>query len=396
MTGRVPRHKFSNVVLASAAAILAMLPVLAAALLAGSAQAQEAPLRSRFVDPEDGWFDVTAFLDTAYGFLPVVVPITDPAVGYGAVGALAFIDRDPQAAAQVRPNIGVAGGLATENGSRGWFAGHLGTWREGRLRTLAAYADMDVNLEFFGFGDEPALDDQALDYEISARGALIGGNYRIGGSPFWAGLRYARADSRVDFDPLDAPPPGVVPGDHDLRLAALTPSLTLDMRNNFFTPTRGWYADLSVPLFRDELGGDRDFEKVSLTLMHYRPLAERWFLSARAGARDSSDGTPFYLRPFVTLRGAQSLRYQGEQAAELEAELRWQFHPRFSLVGFGGAGVARSDFEQQQRRESVTTGGAGFRYLAARGHGLHMGVDVAFGPDEPIFYVVVGSAWLRP
>ncbi len=387
-------HKWSNTV---AAALCAAVPVAALAMLATCVQAaEEAPLGSRFVDPEDGWFDVTAFLDTAYGFLPVVVPITDPAVGYGAVGALAFIDRDPEATARTRPNIGVAGGLATENGSRGWFAGHLGTWRDGRLRTMAAYADMDVNLEFFGFGDEPRLDDRALDYGISARGAVAGGNYRIGDSAFWAGLRYARADSQVEFDPFDTPPAGVVPDDHDLRLAALTPSLTLDLRNNFFTPTRGWYADLSVPLFRDQLGSDRDFEKVNLTLLHYRPLGERWFLSARAGARDSSDGTPFYLRPFVTLRGVQSLRYQGERAAEFEAELRWQFHPRFSLVGFGGAGTARSDFERQQRTESVTAGGAGFRYLVARGHGLHMGIDVAFGPDEAIFYVVVGSAWLRP
>jgi hypothetical protein len=24
------------------------------------------------------------------------------------------------------------------------------------------------------------------------------------------------------------------------------------------------------------------------------------------------------------------------------------------------------------------------------------GMDIAFGPDDPIFYVVFGSAWLRP
>jgi hypothetical protein len=28
-----------------------------------------------------------------------------------------------------------------------------------------------------------------------------------------------------------------------------------------------------------------------------------------------------------SLRGVQALKYQGEQAAEAEAELRWQFHP---------------------------------------------------------------------
>jgi hypothetical protein len=27
---------------------------------------------------------------------------------------------------------------------------------------------------------------------------------------------------------------------------------------------------------------------------------------------------------------------------------------------------------------------------------LHMGIDVAIGPDDPVFYVVFGNAWLRP
>jgi hypothetical protein len=50
---------------------------------------------------------------------------------------------------------------------------------------------------------------------------------------------------------------------------------------------------------------------------------------------------PFYLRPFISLRGAPIMRYQGDEVAQLEAELRWQFWQRFSVVGFaiqvGGA-----------------------------------------------------------
>ncbi len=48
------------------------------------------------------------------------------------------------------------------------------------------------------------------------------------------------------------------------------------------------------------------------------------------------------------------------------------------------------------RESTVTAGGAGFRYLVARTYGLHMGLDVAWGPDEPVLYVVFGSPWLRP
>ena len=45
---------------------------------------------------------------------------------------------------------------------------------------------------------------------------------------------------------------------------------------------------------------------------------------------------------------------------------------------------------------TLVTGGTGFRYELARKYGLHMGVDVAFGPDGPVFYIQFGSAWARP
>lgn len=353
---------------------------------------------SRFRDPDDGWLDVGAFLDTAYGFVPVIAPITEPAVGYGAAGALVFIDRDLPAAGQrfVRPNIAAVGGLATENGTNGLFAGHLGTWLDDRLRTELAVADADVNLEFFGLGGDRASADDGLDYSVGARGAVAGGSYRLGAHPVWLGLRYAAVRTSVTLEDPGFDLPEADRDDLDLHLAGVTPSLTLDTRDNFFTPTRGWYLDLSALVFREDLGGDRDFDKFALTVMHFRPLGKALFLGVRGTGRSSSEGTPFYLRPFVSLRGVQALQYQGEQAAEIEAELRWQFHPRFSLVGFGGAGIARSEITDRDRDEAVGAGGAGFRYLLARTHGLHMGIDLAVGPDEPIVYVVFGTQWLRP
>src|SRR5690349_8601140 len=111
---------------------------------------------SRFRDPDDGRFDVSGFLDTAYGFVPLLVPITEPAVGYGAVGAAVFVHGEPPAPGEefVRPTMSAVGALRTENGTRGWFGGNLGTWWNGRLRTIAALGDVDLNLEFFGLGGD--------------------------------------------------------------------------------------------------------------------------------------------------------------------------------------------------------------------------------------------------
>jgi len=87
---------------------------------------------------------------------------------------------------------------------------------------------------------------------------------------------------------------------------------------------------------------------------------------------------------------------QGEEIAQIEAELRWQFWKRFSLVGFVGSGAAWNEFDRFESTQTVATGGVGFRYEIARKYGIHMGMDVAFGPDNSAVYVQVGGAWARP
>jgi hypothetical protein len=71
--------EFSIAVLA-----LALLTACAAPALA------QGPSGSKFLDPEDGWFDMSAFLDMRGGFVPLAVPVTEPAVGYGVGGGLVF------------------------------------------------------------------------------------------------------------------------------------------------------------------------------------------------------------------------------------------------------------------------------------------------------------------
>jgi hypothetical protein len=90
------------------------------------------------------------------------------------------------------------------------------------------------------------------------------------------------------------------------------------------------------------------------------------------------------------------MRFQGEGVAFTETELRWQLHRRWSLLGFGGAGFTWTGEEPFRRTDSTITGGAGFRYLIARRHGLHAGLDVAWGEEGSAIYIQFGSAWLRP
>jgi hypothetical protein len=143
-------------------------------------------------------------------------------------------------------------------------------------------------------------------------------------------------------------------------------------------------------------GGDDEFERVQLMAIQYVPLLPTLYLGLRGDAAAVFGDAPFYLKPFVSLRGAPIMRYQGNEAASIEAELRWQFWRRFSAVAFGGFGAAWTDFGRFKHVTTVPTGGVGFRYEIARKYGIHMGLDLAFGPDNTAVYVQVGRAWARP
>ena len=352
---------------------------------------------SNFYSSDDGWLDVSGFLDQAYGFLPVVIPITEPAVGYGAAGGLTFIDK-PFGKAQAgfgRPNITVVGGLGTENGTWGVMAGDMRHWLDDRLQTLVGVVRASVNLDFYGIGNDNALKDHPRSYNLEPLAGLVRAKYRIGGSNVWAGLAYALASTQVTFDT-----PGAIPGLPDLqqvsRVGGLAPSITYDSRDNMFTPKTGTFVEVTAGFFAPAFGGDDEFQRHNVVAMQFLPIHEDVMLGLRGDATVTSGDVPFYMYPFITLRGAPVMRYQGEEVAQAEAEVRWQCWKRFSVVGFAGYGVAWNDIERIDNTRTVVTGGTGFRYEIARAYGLHMGVDLAFGPDVTAIYVQFGSAWARP
>jgi len=352
---------------------------------------------SPFRDPVDGKFDVSQFVDKAYGFVPLVIPITEPAVGYGAAAGLVFIDRpkNPAPGSFARPSIWAVGGMVTENGTTGVFGGDSRYWLNGRLHTLVGAVKASVNLDYYGSGENTALSEHPLRYNLAPVGGLVDAKYRLGDSHWWGGLRYLLASTDVSFN-APSGTPGLPSFQANSKIGGLTPTLSYDTRDNIFTPTKGFYAEAGVDLFSETVGSDYNFQKVNGVAMYYAPLAEKLTLGLRGDVKLSYGDVPFYLKPFVMMRGVAAMRYMGDDVAQLEGELRWQCWGRYSLVGFGGVGMTRKNTGLVQNEHTVTAYGAGIRYEIARKYGLHMGLDVAFGPDDPIIYIQFGSAWMRP
>jgi len=352
--------------------------------------------KAKFRSAEDGWFDVSGFLDQRYGFLPIGSVITEPAVGYGVSGALAFIDKPLVGgdAGWGRPNMTAVGGLWTENDTWGAVVGDSRYWMDDRLQTRAGVVYASVNLDFYGIGEDALLKDNPLRYNLEPKGVFVQGKYRLGETRLWAGLGYTFFRTRVSFDAPESTPQ-LPDFERDSDVGGLAPTLVFDSRDNIFTPIRGTYVEATGWLCAAALGGDNDFQHVQVAVLQYVPLASKWFLGLRADGTASFGDEPFYALPYINLRGVAAMRYQGEQVAQLETELRWQFWKRFSLLGFAGYGGAWNDFERLENSQTVFSGGTGFRYELAREYGIHAGLDVGFSPDETAWYIQVGSAWMR-
>lgn len=352
--------------------------------------------RTNFRSDRDGRFDASGFLDQAYGFIPIAAPITEPAVGYGAAFAVAFLDRNQENASDGlgRPNISVVGGMRTENGTRGGFAGNMHYWLGEHLQTLVGAIKSSVNLDYYGTGNSGFANHRPIAYQLDITGLLLQGKYRIGDSRNWLGAGYMLANTEAsprhgnEREPIFLTPA--------TRIGGITLTATHDSRDNIFTPTKGNYLELSTTLYDEGLGSDLNFRRSNLIGMHYLKAADHLFLGIREMLVANRGKTPFYMAPFVSMRGVPAMRYQGETVAQLEAEVRWQFWQRLSLIGFAGVGTAADKTRELTQNKSISAYGMGVRYELADKYGLHMGLDVANSRDGPAVYFQVGSAWARP
>src|SRR5688572_11598742 len=366
------------------------------------AQQQDAPEEkregsARFFDPADGQLDLSYFLENPRGFLPVPILITEPAIGNGggALGLFLRPRREAGGEGWARPNISALGAFATANGTWGGFAGDTSRWMDGRLRTLAGIATGVVNLDFYGLGTNRVTFEERVRYSLEFTGGLVQANWQIAPKSPWAiGLRYvyAEVNPRVRDE---ATFPGLVDRVRVL-VSAPAPILEFDSRDNVFTPTRGVYSETSWLASRESLGATEDFDRFQQVLIGYYPLRRDVTLGARVNYAWASRETPFFLRPYIELRGVPAARYQGDHAVSAELETRWQFSGRWSVVGFGGTGRTRSRRGGFENHESIGGGGVGFRYELARKFGLHAGVDAAWAGHTRAIYFQVGNAWFRP
>lgn len=369
--------------------------------------AQESVEGSRFRDPQDGRFDLSAHLAGARGFLPTASPITEPAVGYGLSAAAAFFHRPSgwnleaardafeRGEAVSPPSVSLVAGGFTSNES--WFVGggHLGIWQGDRYRYMGFGGYGSFNLTLAGLvGGE-----QSLEFDYNLEGWVISQSLRrrLGDSNWLLGAQWVWTSMSVRFESLELPQLGSFAADllngASSRNGGVGAVLAYDSRDNIFSPNRGYSVSLAGRRYDDAFLGDHDYWQGTLSAAGWGRLAGNLTLGVRGLAGSVGDGAPFWGLPTVQMRGVPARQYSGSSEVQGEGEARMDLDSRWSLVGFGGLGWTRSEVLGEVETRTVGAGGGGIRYLLARAFGIRGGIDVAYGPDGGAFYLTMGSAW---
>jgi hypothetical protein len=217
---------------------------------APASQETEVESGSTLLDPEDHWFDVSRFLEHPAGFLPVIVPITEPAIGYGAFGAAAFLDPREEAGAEgwARPNITAVGGMWTRTQPR-FRRRALTDGRRHRRSWSPAARSTDLRWR------------TAIRCARTTRCGTASTSRLFGGPRATRRIRLRLRALRLGQDPgrfLDRRPASERRSRRrrrDVRGSDVRPALRL--ADNMFTPTRGTLSGTTVSIFDEAFGPRR-------------------------------------------------------------------------------------------------------------------------------------------
>ena len=350
---------------------------------------------------EEGDLDLSHYLSQAYGFLPVPILITEPAIGYGGGAAIVylhdkFVGRKGASGRNIPPSMSGIILAATENGTKIAGGFHLGYYLEDRLRTQTFAMMTNVNMNFY------TPSGKAIFLNLKNPIVYQSLKYRVGESDVFLGAGYLYTSSEIklnreeDAPLIDRQAPKVTS-------SALGLIVDYDTRDNALSPSKGMLFNARANFFTESLASDNDFQKYFLQELLYMPLSEKINLDHRVSFdKVVGDEAPFYMYPSVNMRGVPAMRYQGENVALYEAQFTYDVTARWSAVAF--AGVARAYGKSSSLKRSaevafqdaptVVSKGVGFRYLIAEKFGLRMGVDIAMSNEDKAFYIQFGTAWI--
>ena len=365
--------------------------------------AQEKKKKPLLKDSLDHAFDLSDYIIDAKGFVPVPYITTEPALGgFGIAIMPIFIKKNPPYIDSVKGTIrrtpvapDITGGALVYTANNSWLTAlfRSGTLVKQRIKYVVGTGYANINISFYRDFDQKGEKEYKLN--IKSFPLFLQATKRLGLSYWYLGFKYLFLKTDASyvgnklFDSLGK--------NFEMKstVSHLGAILELDNRDNIFTPNKGTKLHADALWGNEAIGNDFNYWKFNYYLYTYFKFSEKLIGGLRLDGQQVTGDPPFYLLPYLDMRGLPAVRYQGRADILTEVEFRWNFYRRWSVMAFSGTGKAFDDWNEFGDAKWITTYGTGLRYLLARKFGLRVGVDLAKGPDTWAYYIVFGSNWRK-
>jgi len=323
-------------------------------------------------------------------FLIVPIPMSSPTFGTGLILGGAYYYPQTAEQKEAQPASFTGGAIAyTDNKS--WAGGVMqqnyfaeDTWR---FNAVAAYADFKLEL----VAPDEETGESLLDWLV--KGAIlqtsldrrIAGNWFLGAS-----LRYL--DIQQDLD-LNTGLPDFNP-DEAIKSPGLGLKLEYDSRDVPSNPYRGQRLEVKT-IFADQKNMQNgSYQSYYARFRSYHLLSDPLVLAWEVNACLKEGRIPLWDTCRLTLRGFPITRYLSLQSIQAQAEVRWNFHKRWGMVAFAGAGRVKDSLDNHGEDETIPSYGIGLRWMVLKSQRINVRVDYARSNNgQSAWYLSVAEAF---
>jgi hypothetical protein len=283
-------------------------------------------------DSIDGKLDLSEYIIDANGFVPIPMIITEPALGgFGGAIIPVFIRKNPPyldsikgqlVTTPVAPDITGGIGLYTLNNTWAALAFRSGVLVKSRIKYVIGGGYVNLNMAFYRtfsqFGEKKLnfhFEITPFIYKLLKEFAFLTG---------MLGFKYLFLHTDVRLCKATACPEVFgKPLESKSTISQLGAIIELDNRDNIFTPDRGIKLHVDAVYSGNSLGSDYDYWKLNYYMYAYAPLSKKIIGGLRIDGRQAFGDPPFYMLPYIDMRGIPAVRYQGNVDILSEAEMRW-------------------------------------------------------------------------
>ena len=339
------------------------------------------------------------------------IPVNSPAIGAGLAWVAGYVTPLSKDDKVSPPSMFGAGGLFTNNGSRGTAIGTKLYLKEDKYRLTFAAAHASINFDLFGVGKLSGDRGSSIPINMKGSGFFTEPLFRIRkGVYFGARAQYRSLRLSIDDD-LESNPPTDIADIVEVtrnnlfrqRTVSAGPRFQWDTRDDKFYPRRGVFLDTGIDFFAKAIGSKFTYQYYKAALNKYIGLGDHQVIAIRGmGCAAAGDQVPIYdlcLFGFQNdLRGYSAGRYQDRRMFATQAEYRFTipkkgFVGRFGLVAFGGVGGVGPKFTEIDFSDMLPAGGGGLRFRLTKKNPINFRIDYGVGKTGGTLIVGVAEAF---